>query len=120
MDGSTITEMAAERITKHPQVESAADIVDYLDRAGADTDTEPDPEIIYLPGELPDGLIDLPTAAKKYRIKPGTLHRWVTLGKLPRRGRLRAPAAGGGYVVTEEAAIPYCQTHPRKRGRKKS
>ena len=75
--------------------------------------TEPD-DVIYEPGNLPDGLIDLPTASKKYGIKVGTLRQWVHVGKLPRKGRLRAPSPGGGYIVTEEAAIPYCRDNPRK------
>ena len=75
--------------------------------------TEPD-DVIYEPGNLPEGLIDLPSASKKYGIKVGTLRQWVHVGKLPRKGRLRAPSPGGGYIVTEEAAIPYCRDNPRK------
>ena len=75
--------------------------------------TEPD-DIIYEPSNLPDGLIDLPTASKKYGVKVGTLRQWVHVGKLPRKGRLRAPSPGGGYIVTEEAAVPYCRDNPRK------
>ena len=71
-------------------------------------------DVIYEPGNLPEGLIDLPTASKKYGIKVGTLRQWVHVGKLPRKGRLRAPSPGGGYIVTEEAAIPYCRDNPRK------
>ena len=68
--------------------------------------------------ELPDGLIDLPTAAKRYGIPVKTLGMWVHRGKLPRRGRLKAKAAGGGYIVTEESAILHCRDNPRKRGPK--
>lgn len=71
-------------------------------------------DVIYEPGNLPEGLIDLPTASKKYGIKVGTLRQWVHVGKLPRKGRLRAPSPGGGYIVTEDAAIPYCRDNPRK------
>ncbi len=67
---------------------------------------------------LPDGLIDLPSASKKYGIPVDTLRMWVHRGKLPRLGRLRAKAAGGGYIVTDDAAIPLCRDNPRKRGRK--
>ena len=81
--------------------------------------TEPD-DVVYEPGNLPEGLIDLPSASKKYGIKVGTLRYWVHVGKLPRKGRLRAPAAGGGYIVTEDAMIPYCRDNPRKRGPKVS
>ncbi len=77
-------------------------------------------DVVYEPGNLPEGLIDLPSASKKYGIKVGTLRYWVHVGKLPRKGRLRAPAAGGGYIVTEDAMIPYCRDNPRKRGPKVS
>ncbi len=79
--------------------------------------TESD-DVIYEPGNLPEGLIDLPSASKKYGISVVTLRSWVQRGKLPRLGRLRARAAGGGYIVTDEAQIPYCRDNPRKRGPK--
>ena len=111
--GAKIAEMVAERIATHPTVETATDIVDYLDHADED-----DCEVIYEPGEVPDGLIDLPSAAKKYGIPVRTLRTWVYLGRLPRRGRLKAPAAGGGYIVTVDEEIPRCRDNPRKPGRK--
>ena len=81
--------------------------------------TEPD-DVIYEPGNLPDGLIDLPSASKKYGIKPATLRMWVQRGRLPRRGRLRGPSPGRGYIVTVEAEIAYCRDNPRKPGPKRS
>jgi len=71
-------------------------------------------DVIYEPGELPEGLIDLPSASKQYGIPGSTLRNWVARGKLPRCGRVRARAAGGGYIVTEMAAIEYCRDNPRK------
>ena len=71
-------------------------------------------EVIYVAGNLPEGLIDLPSASKKYGISVKTLRSWVQRGKLPRMGRLRARAAGGGYIVTSEAQILYCRDNPRK------
>ena len=71
-------------------------------------------DVIYEPGDLPEGLIDLPSASKKYGIKIGTLQAWIRRGKLPRCGRLKARAAGGGYIVTEQAAILHCRDNPRK------
>ena len=82
--------------------------------------TKESDDVIYEPGELPEGLIDLPSASKKYGIPVRTLGQWIHRGKLPRCGRLRARAAGGGYIVTEEAAIVYCRDHPRKPGPKRS
>ena len=64
--------------------------------------------------ELPEGMIDLPSASKKYGISIRTLQSWVHRGKLPRRGKLRARSPGGGYIVTEEAQILYCRDNPRK------
>ena len=76
-------------------------------------------DVIYEPGNLPEGLIDLPSASRKYGISKATLRTWVHRGKLPRLGRLRAKSPGGGYIVTREAEILYCRDHPRKTGRKK-
>ena len=75
--------------------------------------------VIYEPGELPEGLIDLPSASKKYGISVVTLRSWVQRGKLPRLGRLRGASPGRGYIVTDDAMIPYCRDNPRKTGRKK-
>ena len=81
--------------------------------------TDPD-NIIYERDELPEGLIDLPSASKKYKIPVDTLRRWVQRGKLPRRGRMRGRSPGGGYIVTVEAEILYCRDNPRKPWQTKS
>ena len=73
-----------------------------------------DPNHIYMPDEVPEGLISLPDASKKYGIPVATLNSWVFRRKLPRRGRVFAPSAGGGYVLTDEAMILWCKDHPRK------
>ena len=80
---------------------------------------EPD-DIIYEPGNLPEGLIDLPSASKRYGISGNTLRAWVRRGKLPEVGRLRGPTARGGYIVTVEAEILRCRDNPRKPGPKRS
>ena len=67
--------------------------------------------------ELPDGLIDIPTAAKKHGINPSTLRTWIQKGYITVVGRLRAPARGGGYsVVDEQKLLEYAQ-NPVRRGR---
>ena len=81
--------------------------------------TEAD-DVVYEPGNLPEGLIDLPSASKKYGIPVKTLRSWVHRGKLPRCGRVRARAAGGGYIVTIDDEIPRCRDNPRKPGPKRS
>ena len=80
---------------------------------------EPAPaaEVIY--DELPEGLIDLPSAATKYGRPITTLRGWVHRGKLISVGRLRAPAYGGGYVVVDEESLKSVITNPPKNGRPK-
>ena len=101
----------------------SADEMASMITAAAATETEQptngirhaEPEdVVYEPGKLPEGLIDLPSASKRYGIPVKTLRSWVNRGKLPRRGRLRARSPGGGYIVTEEAQILYCRDNPRK------
>ena len=110
MDVEAIAHMVAERALTLNELAT--------DTLAAETPPNDEGAVIY--DELPPGLIDLPSASKKYGIKVGTLRYWVHVGKLPRKGRLRAPAAGGGYIVTEDAMIPYCRDNPRKRGPKVS
>ncbi len=70
--------------------------------------------VIY--NELPPGSIDLPSAAIKYGLKRGTLTMWVRRGKLPRLGKLKAPARGGGYTIASQAAIEACINAPPNKG----
>ena len=75
-----------------------------------------DPDRVYR--ELPPGLIDLPTASKKYCVKPGTLWFWVRKGNLGSKGRLKGPATGGGYlVICEEELVAYIEAPRNKGGR---
>ena len=67
--------------------------------------------------ELPEGLIDLSTPAKKYQIARWALHNWVRRGHLVPRGRLKAPAPGGGYCVVDEAALVHCMANRPRLGR---
>ena len=71
--------------------------------------------------ELPEGLIDLPSAAKKYGINRSTLYNWVKTGKIRNFGRLRGSAQGGGFVVIEESEILSYKDGPRlTAGRKRT
>ena len=74
----------------------------------------PGPESIY--AEVPDGLIDLPTASRKYGLNRGTLHTWVHTGRLTVVGRLKAPAAGGGYLIVKESDLVEYMSAPRNKG----
>ena len=110
-DGLSADEMAS--------MITAADNTERSPGNGSVQPTELD-DVIYEPGELPEGLIDLPSASKKYGIKPATLRMWIQRGRLPRCGRLRGPSPGRGYIVTVEADIEYCRDNPRKPWHNKS
>ena len=49
--------------------------------------------------ELPDGLINLPSAAAHYGCTVQRFRRWVKMGYIKTHGRLRAGCPGGGYLV---------------------
>ena len=108
MDVEAIAHMVAERALTLNELAT--------DTLAAETPPNDEGAVIY--DELPPGLIDLPSASKKYGIPVKTLRTWVHRGKIPRRGRLRARSPGGGYIVTVEAEIEYCRDNPRKRGPK--
>ena len=55
--------------------------------------------------ELPEGLIDLPSASTRYGCGIARLRNWVRQGQLPLKGRLRRPAPGGGYLVVSESDL---------------
>ena len=74
-------------------------------RAPVEPATDADDLPIYT--ELPEGLIDLPTARKKYGCTRDRFANWVRQGQIEVRGRLRAPAKGGGYLVVSEAELEH-------------
>ena len=70
--------------------------------------------------ELPDGLIDLAKAAKKYNCTAERFRRWVYRGYLEERGRLRGPGPNGGSIVVCEADLDArVKSPPNKGGRPK-
>ena len=73
-----------------------------------------DTDTVYT--ELPPGLIDLPSAIKKYRLRPRTAQNWVKFGRIKLRGRLKASARGGGYLVVCEDELVTYMTGPRDKG----
>ena len=97
--------------------------VTLLDRAELATlaSTEPfvlDRSELPLYHKLPEGLIDLPAAAKKYKKNVHTMRGWVRRGLVRQRGRLKAPATGGGYLVVSEVdLVEHMATPPNKGGR---
>ena len=60
----------------------------------------PKPEEVVF-DTLPDGLIDLPTACKKYGVNVQTANGWMRHGFIPRLGKIRAPGKGGANVTSE-------------------
>ena len=77
-------------------------------------------DVIYEPGELPEGLIDLPSAAVKYSeeygVSEGAMRQWVNRGRVAKVGRVRAPARGGGYLVVNEDELVKFMGRPRNKG----
>ena len=66
--------------------------------------------------ELPNGLIDLPTAVKKYNLRSTTVHTWLSKGHITLRGRLKGPAVGGGFIVVAEDELVAYISAPRDKG----
>jgi hypothetical protein len=68
--------------------------------------------------ELPEGMIDLPKAARDYGCNIDTLRSWVRRGHLVSEGRLRGSSPGGGFIVVSVAELEKHIASPRKKGRK--
>ena len=66
--------------------------------------------------ELPEGLIDLPSAATRYGCKGATLRMWVHRGHLRLMGRLKRSCTGGGYLVVSESDLKERLNTPKKKG----
>ena len=72
------------------------------------------PETIYT--ELPDGLITVPEAARKYQINRRTIQTWLNQNRLERKGRMRGSARGGGFVLIDECELVRYMNTPKNRG----
>ena len=73
-----------------------------------------DRDTVYI--ELPPGLIDVPTASRKYNVPDATLRGWIKKGRLHSRGRLKGPAARGGFQVVDEDELVQHIAAPRNKG----
>ena len=80
---------------------------------------KPAPAAEHVYDELPEQLIDLPGAAKKYNCKMGYLRSMVQHGRIKTQGRIKAPARGGGYLLVNEAELRQLIENPRPVGRPK-
>ena len=67
--------------------------------------------------ELPPGLIAINEAARKYQRSRRTFQAWIRRGLLELKGRLRAPARGGGKLVVSEAELVALMANPPRPGR---
>ena len=74
----------------------------------------PIPETMYT--TVPDGLIEVPEASKKYDIPLQTLHTWLRRGHLRPIGRKRDRGPGGGHIVVSEADLIQCRDTPKSKG----
>ena len=75
---------------------------------------EVDRDTVYT--ELPEGLIDFPSAACKYNLNRGTLRNWLSKGYITLRGRLKGPATGGGFLIVSEDELVEHIAKPRNKG----
>ena len=66
--------------------------------------------------EVPAGLIDLPSAARKYGVPLGRIQGWVDKGTLNTYGRVKAPARGGGYRLVSERELEEKVHQPLSKG----
>ena len=91
---------------------------DQLSGSSADS-TQPN-DVRYERGQLPDGLIDLPSAARKYGEQYGVsadaMRKWINRGRVAKVGLLKAPAPGGGYLVVRELELLEYMRRPRNKG----
>ena len=68
--------------------------------------------------ELPEGLVDLPSAAAEYSCTVQRFRGWIQKGYISPQGRLRAGCPGGGYlVVAREDLERQLAASPNKGGR---
>ena len=111
-DAEAIADMVAERIS---DVVDLDDVVTMLAEAPS-ADTPPDDGGVVIYDELPPGLIDLPSAAKRYDKTAGAMRMWVLRGHVAKVGLLKAPAKGGGYVVVRESDLVEYMNRPRNKG----
>ena len=66
--------------------------------------------------ETPDGLIDLPSAAKELGVATAQIRVWLAKGYITSYGRLKAPAPGGGFHSLKMDEITAYREGPRNKG----
>ena len=90
------------------------------ERSGSPVHSAERNDVIYERGQLPEGLIDLPSAARKYGeaygVSADAMRKWVNRGRVSKAGLLKAPAPGGGYLVVRESELLEYMQRPRNKG----
>lgn len=113
-----IEEAFERRISKDVIVSLVSQRFDSLTDAEATRQLEPEAalpgDVVY--DELPEGLIDLPSAQERYGISRWSVYRAVEKGHINFCGRLRASARGGGYLLVDEAALVNYMASPKSKG----
>lgn len=94
-----------------------AELLDTQEVSGLSPLPPTNGEVVY--DQLPDGLIEMPRAAELYGVSPSTLRSWAHRGRLAVRGRLKASARGGGYLVFDKAEVAAMVANPLPNGRPK-
>jgi hypothetical protein len=108
-----IADMVVERTIYH-EVATPSDIIEFLNHHQDKTPPDDEGAVIY--DELPPGLIDLPSASRKYGVNLKTATGWLKRGRIPKMGKLRAPGPGGGYNLTCETAFKEMAGLPKDHG----
>lgn len=71
---------------------------------------------VYAPDEVPDGLVTLIQAEHITGAHRRRLNSWVQRCTLRARGRVRAPARGGGYILVSLAEVERVLRDPPRPG----
>ena len=79
-------------------------------------DSSSDAQDCPIYAELPEGLIDLPSASKLHGVNLNTMMNWIRKNQVQVVGRLKAPARGGGYLVVSEDELLNHMASPRNKG----
>ena len=112
--GLTKEDLIALLQTKAPVANNGAAVLNYCPTLLGDN-LLPDDYPIFT--ELPEGLITVPDAGRKYGISRRTIQTWIRTGRLELRGRLRGSARGGGYMLVDESDLVLYMNTPRRKGR---
>ena len=106
---SAITDALTAGVVTRDEILDMVSTVEPPNDTNGHTPAEPTVGADHLPiyTELPEGLIDLPTATVRYECGRSRLHGWVQRGLLTVQGRLKGAARGGGYLLVSETDLQH-------------